>query len=171
MKLRLSSSRCETCPAKGEPAQPVASLAPFAVTRAAKRRHASVWAVGSSLEKLDMPGAEGVVIPEGDGGRSVRWARNGSHPAGSWTTARRKRTAQAPGRPSFSSTTTGATENPVILLRRLRAADRAAGGKEKRPHRGRPQARGTGAAADGARESEGCKVAWTLGNGVAPGPG
>ena len=50
-------------------------------------------------------------------------------------------------------------------------ADRAAGGKEKCPHRGRPLARGTGAEADGARESEGCKVASTSGNGVAPGPG
>ena len=50
-------------------------------------------------------------------------------------------------------------------------ADRALGGKEKRSHRGRPQARETGVAADGARESEGCKVARTSGNGVAPGPG
>ena len=50
-------------------------------------------------------------------------------------------------------------------------ADRAAGGQEKRPHRGRPLARGTGAAADGARESEDCKVALTSGNGVAAGPG
>ena len=50
-------------------------------------------------------------------------------------------------------------------------ADRAVGGQEKRPHRGRPQARGTGAEADGARESEGCEVASTSGNGVAPGPG
>jgi len=113
MKLRLSSSGCKTRPARGEPAQPVASLAPFVVTRAAKRRYASVWAVGISLETLDMPGAEGVVIPEGDGERSVKWARSVSHPAGSWTTARRKRTAQAPGRPSFSSTRSGATENPV----------------------------------------------------------
>ena len=50
-------------------------------------------------------------------------------------------------------------------------ADRAQGGKEKRPHRGRPSARGTGVMADGTRESEGCKVAVTSGNGVAPGPG
>jgi len=50
-------------------------------------------------------------------------------------------------------------------------ADRAHCGEEKSPHRGRPLARETGAAADGARESEGCKVALTSGNGVAPGPG
>ena len=50
-------------------------------------------------------------------------------------------------------------------------ADRAHGGEEKSPYRGRPLARETGAVADGARESEGCKVAVTSGNGVAPGPG
>ncbi len=53
----------------------------------------------------------------------------------------------------------------------LAQADRVTGGKEKCPHRGRPLARGTGAEADGARESEGCKVASTSGNGVALGPG
>jgi hypothetical protein len=60
MKLRLSSSRCESCPAKGEgrkapsahtvaeesPPEPVASLAPFLETGSAKRRHANVRAVG-----------------------------------------------------------------------------------------------------------------------------
>ena len=50
-------------------------------------------------------------------------------------------------------------------------ADRAHGGEKKSLHRGRPLARETGAVADGARESEGCKVAVTSGNGVAPGPG
>ena len=46
MKPCLSSSGCETRPAKGEPARPVASLAPETVTVSAKRRHASEWAVG-----------------------------------------------------------------------------------------------------------------------------
>ena len=46
MKPCLSSSGCETRPAKGEPARPVASLAPETVTDSAKRRHASEWAVG-----------------------------------------------------------------------------------------------------------------------------
>ena len=36
--------------------------------------------------------------------------------------------------------------------------------QNKRLHRGRPLARGTGAVADGGRESEGCIRAWTLGN-------
>jgi hypothetical protein len=43
--------------------------------------------------------------------------------------------------------------------------------QNKRLHRGRPLARGTGAVADGGRESEGCIRAVTSGNGVALGPG
>ena len=43
--------------------------------------------------------------------------------------------------------------------------------QNKRLHRGKPRARGTGALADGGRESEGCIGAWTSGNGVAAGPG
>ncbi len=39
--------------------------------------------------------------------------------------------------------------------------------QNKRPHRGRPLARGTGAVAEGGRESEGCIGAWTSGNGMA----
>ncbi|MGB4781548.1 hypothetical protein [Candidatus Methylomirabilis sp.] len=51
MKLRQPSSGCESRPAKGEPAQPVVSLATVAVTTPAKRRHASVWAVGNAASK------------------------------------------------------------------------------------------------------------------------
>ena len=51
MKPCLSSSGCETRPAKGEPARPVASLAPKTVTDSAKRRHASEWAVGHAATK------------------------------------------------------------------------------------------------------------------------
>jgi len=43
--------------------------------------------------------------------------------------------------------------------------------QNKRLQRGRPLARGTGAVADGGRESEGCIRAWTSRNGVTPGPG
>jgi len=42
--------------------------------------------------------------------------------------------------------------------------------QNKRPHRGRPLARGTGAVAEGGRESEGCIRALTSGNRVTPGP-
>ena len=51
MKPCLSSSGCETRPAKGEPARPVASLAPETVTDSAKRRHASEWAVDHAATK------------------------------------------------------------------------------------------------------------------------
>ena len=43
--------------------------------------------------------------------------------------------------------------------------------QNKRPHRGRPLARGTGVVAEGGRESEGCIRALTSGNGVTPEPG
>src|SRR5712691_8054116 len=43
--------------------------------------------------------------------------------------------------------------------------------QNKRPHRGKPPARGTGAVADGGRESEGCIRARTSGNRITPGPG
>jgi len=47
----------------------------------------------------------------------------------------------------------------------------AQGAQNKHSQRGKPPARGTGAVADGGRESEGCIGAWTSGNGVAAGPG
>jgi hypothetical protein len=46
MKFCSSSSGCETRPAKGEPAQPVASLATASEMESAMRRHANVRAVG-----------------------------------------------------------------------------------------------------------------------------
>ena len=77
--------------AKGEPTQPVASLATVAVTSPAKRRHASVWAVGNAASKIaTIPDAEGARKPEGDEGLSVIWARAGFYPAGCTTTARTK---------------------------------------------------------------------------------
>ena len=43
--------------------------------------------------------------------------------------------------------------------------------QNKRRHRGKPRARGTGAVADGGRASEGCIRAVTPGNSEATGPG
>ena len=53
------------------------------------------------------------------------------------------------------------------------AGARVVGHREqhKRPQRGRPLARGTGAVAEGGRESEGGRGAMTSGNRVTPGPG
>ena len=58
---------------------------------------------------------------------------------------------------------------PVPRLRRTtrEASARVVGprAQNQRGHRGRPQARGTGAGADGGRESEGGRGAWTSGHG------
>jgi len=102
MKLRLSSSGCETRPAKGSPPEPVASLATVAATRPAKRRHASVWAVGFAASKTMSSRMPRVLFHlKATTTSPSRWARRGSYPAGCSTTARRKRTAQEPGRPSL----------------------------------------------------------------------
>ena len=126
---------------------------------------------GTSLEDYLIPGAQGVGLPEGDGGASVNGARRIPHPAGSWTTARKKRTAQQPGRPSPFLDHFGATENPVTLSGACAQADRAPAAKksvriEVGRWQGEPEPRPMGA-----RESEGCIRAETSGNGVAPGPG
>lgn len=71
MKLCLSSSGCETRPARGEPARPVVSLAPCPVMGRAKRRRTSEWAVGVSPEIYVIPGAQGVGTPEGSSDPSV----------------------------------------------------------------------------------------------------
>jgi hypothetical protein len=74
-----------------------------------------------------------------------------------------------------------ASPRPIPVLRRagdpspthgtLRAhVSSAIKAQKKRPQRGRPPARGTGAVAEGGRESEGCIRAWTLGNRGSPGP-
>ena len=60
MKPCLSSSGCETRPAKGEPARPVASLAPETVTDSAMRRYANEWAVSHAATKgICFPGCPG----------------------------------------------------------------------------------------------------------------
>jgi len=100
MKFGLSSSGCNPRPAKGEPAQPVVSLATDAVTRPAMRRHAKMWAVGKQLRNIIILGAEGFGWLEGESGASEVWAGR-PHPAECSITARSKRTTQAPGRPTF----------------------------------------------------------------------
>ena len=92
----------QTRPAKGSPPEPVASLATVAATRPAKRRHASVWAVGFAASKTMSSRMPRVLFHlKATTTSPSRWARRGSYPAGCSTTARRKRTAQEPGRPSL----------------------------------------------------------------------
>src|SRR4029450_4003569 len=79
------------------------------------------------------------------------------------------------GGPRLSSKTLRWSGEPVTRLRRTarggRTCRRPPWAQNKRPHRGKPPARGTGAVADGGRESEGCIRARTSGNRVTPGPG
>jgi hypothetical protein len=158
MKFGTSSSGCKPRPAKGEPAQPVASLATVAATRPAMRRRASVWAVGKQPRKpgssrvpraLGCPKVTAVSPQQGEGR---------AHPAGCTTTARSKRTVQAPGRPTFLLGKFRSDGDPVTIPRRaarpwMRA--RPADATPVAPHRrsiraevGRWQGE-TGAAADG----------------------
>jgi len=98
MKLRLSSSGCETRPVR-EPARPVVSLALEAVTPRAMRRCTNVRAAEkcshenyTSREPKDLFVLKAIAISLVAGmGRPL--------PAGCWTAARTKRTTQAPGRP------------------------------------------------------------------------
>jgi len=157
------------------PPGPVASLAPVPEMASAMRRHANVRAMGHAAPKpIIFPDAQGAELPEGHNSLSVRWARRGLYPAGYSTMARTKRTAQAPGRPSPLLDPSRSCGEPVTRLRRTtrwRAhVSSAHAAQKKRSQRGRPSARGTGATADGGRESEGCIRAWTLGNRVSPGP-
>ena len=151
MKFGSLSSGCEPRPAKGEPAQPVASLATAAVTRPSMRRHASVWAVGNAATKtmssrvpraLDRPKATAISPEQGE---------ERAHPAGCTTTARSKRTVQAPGRPTFLLGQDPERRGPgdPSPTRRALADARAAGrrhesgsAQKKHPRRGRPTARG-----------------------------
>src|SRR5262249_4013028 len=85
----------------------------------AKRRHASVWAMGYAAPKpITFPDAQGAEIPEGSNDLSVRGARRGTYPAGCSTMARTKRMAQAPGRPSPLLDLSRLCGEPVSCLRR-----------------------------------------------------
>jgi hypothetical protein len=158
MKFGSLSSGCEPRPAKGEPAQPVASLAPDAVTRPAMRRHASVWAVGKAATKtMSSRVPRALHAPKAMAGFSEQGERR-PHPAGRLTTARSKRTVQAPGRPTFLLGEFRSDGDSVITLRRAarsRMHARPADATQVAPHRrsiraevGRRQGK-TEAAADG----------------------
>ena len=120
------------------------------------------------------PEAQGAELPEGNNDPCANRARRGTSPAGCSTMARTKRTAQTPGRPSPLLDISRSGGEPATRLRRTarcgRTCRRPQEAQNKRPHRGRPPARGTGAVVEGGRESEGCIGAMTSGNEVALGP-
>jgi hypothetical protein len=158
MKFGLSSSGCKPRPAKGKPAQPVASLATDAVTRPAMRRCASVWAVGNAATKIMSFRMPRVLLAPKATAISPQEGEGRPHPAGRTTTARSKRTVQTPGRPTFLLGDIRSNGDPVNPLRRaarpwMRA--RPADATQVAPHRrsihaevGQQQGE-TGVAADG----------------------
>ena len=181
MKFGSSSSGCKPRPAKGEPAQPVASLATDAATRSAMRRRASMWAVGKAATKTISTRVPRVSDSPKATAFSPQQGEEGPHPAGCTTTARSKRTVQAPGRPTFllGKPPEQRRAGDPSPTRRAPADARAAGrchasgcAQKKHPRRGRPLARGDRSRGRRERgESEGRIRAVTSGNGVAPGPG
>ncbi len=150
MKFGTSSSGCETRPAKGEPAQPVASLATVAVTRPAMRRRASAWAVGNAATKLRSSRVSRVLNGPKTTAALAKLGEGESRPAGCTTTARSKRTVQAPGRPTYLLRRQPVRRGPgdhtptrCALVDARAAGRRHASGsaQKKRPRRGRPLAR------------------------------
>ncbi len=149
--LGSSSSGCDPRPAKGEPAQPVVSLATSAVTRTAMRRHASEWAVGNAATKTTSSRMSRGSCSSKATAVSPRQGEENSHPAGCTTTARSKRTVQAPGRPTLllgnkpeqrraghQSPTRRAPVDARVAGRRHASGS----AQKKHPRRGRPLARG-----------------------------
>lgn len=138
------------------------------------RRYVSMRAaVGSASKTPAFPGAQGLDNPEGHGGLPAAWAR-GATPGVVFGRGARERTAQEPGRVSFLLETirliNGApVTNPPCTVGVCEAHARR--GQEQAPHRGRPEARGTVAEAEGNETSEGRIRAMKPGNRVAPGAG
>lgn len=158
MKFGLSSSGCKPRPAKGEPAQPVASLATETATPPAMRRHASEWAVGKAATKTMSSRVPRVLRYLKATAVCPQQGEDRAHPAGCTTTARSKRTVQKPGRPTFLLGKPRSPGDPVTTLRRaarLWMRERPADASQEAPRRrsiyaevGRMQGE-TGAVADG----------------------
>ena len=182
MKFVMLSSGFDPRPAKGEPAQPVVSLATGVATPPAMRRRTSEWAVGYAATKSRISRVPKTLdCRKAKTPPSVRWARRGSTRRGVRPRHATKRTAQAPGRPTFFLEKIRNQGAPVIQLRRAvrpwrraRPADPAQVGIRREQastsryatRKGRPKRwrRRTG-------ESEGRIGALTSGNEVALGPG
>jgi len=160
MKPCLSSSGCPSLrrPAARSgvsPPRPVVSLASSSATGAAMRRQTSVWAVGHAATKAMTFRMPRVLDRLKATAASTIWASRVPHPAGSSTTARTKRTAQKPGRPSLFLVKRPAHGEPTTDLRRAACPRDAHAAGHRRWHRrsarnevGRRQGT-TGAEADG----------------------
>jgi hypothetical protein len=142
------------------------------------RRHANVRAVGLRPRNLCFPDAERAGChrrqqqPLREG---VFWARRGLVSGGVFDHSTHEE--DGPGTweaLAFPRRNSGVAESRCVVSGARRVGGcpcrRPTWASNKRPPRGRSLARGTGAAAEGGRESEGCIGALTSGNGVALGP-
>ena len=158
MNLRLSSSGCKARPAKGDPARAGSKPCDGLGNKVGEASACERVGRGVAAPKpLIFPDAQGGVLPEGHNDLCVRRARRGSYPAGCSTRARTQRTAQEPGRPLSFLDKPRCRGEPVTRLRRtarwrahVSSAD-VQSAQNKRPYRGRPQARGTRATAEGGK--------------------
>jgi len=120
----------------------------------AMRRCASRWAMGFAASKRDISRMPRVSQLLKAAASYPQVGEGAARPAGWLTMARKKRTAQKPGRPLFlheqsrSECMRGPRQTLVSDGSRDSGCSRAAG-EENNPPRGRPSARGTGAQADG----------------------
>jgi hypothetical protein len=139
MEFGLPSSGCKTRPAKGQPAQLVASLATEAETPAAMRRCAKVRAVGKAATKsIFIPGVEGVALLEDDGDLTRYRARAGRTRRGVRPRHAARGRSRNLGDPHLSLAIPGATENQSSISDTPRACGCARGWptpREVAPHR------------------------------------
>ena len=125
------------------PPEPVVSLATGAVTRPAKRRHTSAWAVGNAATKSMTYRVPRVLFYSKATTSRPNWARAAWNPAGCTTTARatwgRPRNLGGPG---FSLEESGGRETRLSLSSAwcVRGMQAPAANK-KHPRQGRPKAR------------------------------
>ena len=172
MKFSSSSSGCESRPVKAEPSRPEASLARGREIGGAMRRYASLQAVADGFVRYKILAPRGTGLPEGSSARDRKRGRD--HRRASGVVSHGMRQEDGPvTREALSPPRSGSdnAERSVLDLRRLYVREPRAVGQEKGSLRGKAKARGTGAAADGRRESEDRIRAMTSGNGVAPGAG
>jgi len=82
------------------------------------RSHASEWAVGNAATKTESIWVPSELLFAKATAVSAQQGEQEPHPAGYTTTARSKRTVQAPGRPTFLLGKFRCDGDPVITLRR-----------------------------------------------------
>ena len=108
-KFGMSSSGCESRPGTLSPTtgKPALRRQRRRWRRCVGRQATEPWVV--SLEMGKLPGVQGFTPPEDNSSDTAKMGEVAAHPAGWLTTARSKRTAQQPGRPSSLCVSSRAT--------------------------------------------------------------